>query len=100
MAKEETTKAEKKKPTPPKVEKPDYGLDSLADALGEKNRAALRARLRNADGLQKQYRKGRVWDFGNKSTVNAVAKQLGESKRSAKADTKKTTKKAAKKSDD
>lgn len=99
MAKEETAKTEKKKPTPPKVEKPDYGLDALADELGEKNRAALRARLRNADGLQKQYRKGRVWDFGNKSTVKAVAKQLGEKRGASKKEEAKASKKS-KKSDE
>ncbi len=68
-------KATKTKPTPPKIEKPEYGVDQLAKELSIEA-ASVRVRLRSADGLKEKYKTGRAWDFGNKKNLQAVAKQL------------------------
>lgn len=85
---EEKTEAKgKSKPVPPAIEKPDYGIDQLAEALGIEDKAQVRVKLRNAEGLADQYKKGRVWDFGNKKNLEAVAKQLkGSPAKAAKKD--------------
>ncbi len=98
MAKEATAKTEKKKPTPPTFEKPEYGIDALAKEMGVTDTAGLRVRLRGAEGLKDQFKKGRSWDFGNKKNLESVAKQLAKPAKEAKAkDEKKDDKKAAKK---
>ena len=65
-----------KKKGPPPIEKPDYGIDQLAEALGVTSMPALRMKLRSVDGLQGTYKKGRLWDFGSKKNLDAVVKQL------------------------
>lgn len=67
-----------KKKGPPPIEKPEYGIDQLAEALGVDSMPALRMRLRAIDGLQGQYKKGRLWDFGSKKNLDAVVKQLAK----------------------
>ena len=67
---------EAKKRGPPPIEKPEYGIDQLGEALGVSSMASLRMRLRSIDGLQSQYKKGRLWDFGSKKNLDAVVKQL------------------------
>jgi hypothetical protein len=94
MAEEKTPT--KKKPTPPAPVKPQFGLDALSKTSKIGNRAALRARLRNVDGLQGKYRSGRTWDFGSQKNVDAVAKQIAGT---GKTDAKSAKKKAAKEAD-
>jgi len=67
-----------KKSAPPAAVKPTFGIDALVKSNPKQfgNRAALRARLRNADGLQGKYRSGRTWDFGSQKNIDSVAKQL------------------------
>lgn len=69
---------DEKKPTPPKFEKPEFGIAELAKEMGITDPAALRVKLRGADGLKSTYKKGRSWDFGSKKNVETVAKQLAK----------------------
>ena len=68
---EATEKAAKKKPTPPIIEKPDYGVAELAEAL-DVDASVARQKLRAA-GMTKE---GRAWDFKNKKGLDAVVKKL------------------------
>ncbi len=74
-----TDKKEKKsKPTPPKIEKPDHGVDQLAAEM-KIDAATVRVKLRATD-LGKTYKTGRAWDFKNAKNVKAVAKELAPKK--------------------
>ena len=75
-AKAAATPEPAKKRGPPPIEKPEYGIDQLGEALGVSSMASLRMRLRAIDGLQSQYKKGRLWDFGSKKNLESVVKQL------------------------
>lgn len=88
-------KKEKKKPVPPKIEKPDFGVDELAKELGVTPSIA-RQKLR-ASGMTKE---GRAWDFKSAAGVKKAAKACGGGK-PAKAEKKKAgKKKKTKKSDE
>ena len=81
----------RKKPTPPPMEKPDFGVAELAEALGV-TPAVARQKLRAA-GIDKT---GRTYDFKNQRGVQAVAKQLkasggGDDKKPAARGGRKTT---------
>ena len=71
VAEDKPAKAAKKKPTPPKLEKPDYGVDFVAEALGIAA-FTVRVKLRQA-GIKKD---GRTYDFGTKKAAEAIVKQL------------------------
>jgi SNF2 family DNA or RNA helicase len=61
----------RKKTTPPPFEKPDYGVDYLAEQLDVET-TTVRVKLRSA-GIKKS---GRVYDFGTKKEADEVVKQL------------------------
>ena len=79
MAKDKSKKKDKKKPDPPKIEKPDHGVDQLAEALGV-DPATARVKLRGVPALKKKYKTGRAWNFGSAKGVKEVAKQLASKK--------------------
>jgi SNF2 family DNA or RNA helicase len=72
-------KDNKKKRTPPKIEKPTHGVDQLAEALGV-DPATARVKLRSVPALKKEYKTGRAWNFESAANVKAVAKQLSTKK--------------------
>lgn len=93
MSKEASSKkaAVAKKPTkraPPQIERPEFGIEALADAMGLDNRT-VRIKLRNA----KVEKDGKFYNFNNASGVKAMAKQL----EAAAAPAKKAEKKPAEK---
>lgn len=102
MAKKEEKKAaaaaptkEKKAPTPPKIERPKYGVPELAEALGIKP-ASVRVQLRNAE-IEKS---GKLYGWDSKSEMQEVINRLKAAKpEKAKAAPKKS-KKAAEPADD
>lgn len=61
----------------PKTEKPEYGVDALAKALGV-TALTTRNKLRASgdDSLIKKFKAGRVYDFGSAANVAAVVKKL------------------------
>lgn len=73
MAKEAAKKKTSKKKSPPKIEKPEFGLDYVAKQL-ELEPATVRQRLRAA----KVKKTGRTYDFKNKAGAAAVIKQLSK----------------------
>ena len=78
-AKKDTKKAAKKKPTPPKIEKPEYGVDQLATEL-DVTATVARQKLRSS-GMTKE---GRAWDFKSASNLKKVAKALAGDKKKPK----------------
>ena len=78
----------KKKPTPPILVKPDYGVDQVAEILGIGS-FTVRQKLRAA-GIEKE---GRVYDFGSAKKAKEVAAQIKSSKGGGKKKSKKKGKK-------
>lgn len=76
MARKKTSESKKTtKRAPPPFEAPEHGVTALAEEMGVEP-ATVRVKLRAADGLKKEYKKGRAWDFRTAANLKKVAKQL------------------------
>lgn len=74
--KTETKAEEKKKPTPPKIERPKYGVPELAEALGIKA-SSVRVQLRNNEIPKK----GKLYGWDSKAEMQEVVDKLKKNKK-------------------